>query len=176
MVKRGNLNRQHGASFSKELFQLGISNWIWQVSNIEPPGLVIVRVWNLLLCLLFCFFRGFCYRFVLSGLCDVLTHFRPIEGGGRWGQTMKWEKWKTEILGLVVKIEWFLENGSLREVGGAWNGRVGEGKVVYSVADRRGKRSCSSHLVCEREKWLLFQNWVWNWKWSDTYCYSCRVT
>jgi len=29
---------------------------------------------------------------------------------------------------------------------------VGEGKIVYSVADRGGKRSCSSHLACERER------------------------
>ena len=165
LAKRRNLNRHHGAGFSKELCQLGISNWIWQVSNIDPPSIVIVQVWNLSLFLLFCFFRGFCYRFVLSGLCYVLTHFEPIEGGGRWGQTMKWEKWKTETLGLEVKIERFLKSGSLKEVGGEWKGRVGEGKVGYSVADRGGKRSCSSHLVCERER-LVFQNWVWNWKWS----------
>lgn len=151
--KRRNLNRRHGASFSKELAQFGISDWIWQVSNIEPPSIVWIR--NLLLFLLFCFFHRFCFWFVLLELCGVLSYFKPIEGSGRRGKTVKWEKGKSETLGLEVESEWFLGYGSLTEVaGGEWKGRVCEGKVVYSVADRRGN---SSHWVNERKWGLRFQ-------------------
>ena len=154
--KRRNLNRRHGASFSKELAQFGISDWIWQVSNIEPPS--IIGVWNLLLFLLFCFFNGFWFWFVLLGLCGILSYFQPIKGSERWGKTVKWEKGKSETLGLEVETEWFLRYGSLREVAaGEWKGRVCEGKVVYSVADRRGNRSRSSHWVNERKWGLRFQ-------------------
>lgn len=56
---------------------------------------------------------------------------------------MKWERGKTETLGL--EVEGFLGYGSLREVGGGERkGRVGEREVVDSIADRRGNRSCSS--------------------------------
>lgn len=68
---------------------------------------------------------------------------------------------------LEVEIEGFLRYGSLREVAGECKGRMFEGEVVDSVADRRGNRGCRSHGVKEERMLIVSElrnEWSVEWE------------